>query len=112
MSAASLLSHQSAGSVLSHQSNGSVLSSQSDHALHGRRTRGQVPAGTVAAGVLTVLAAIALHRAHAALTSTPVRPSDGHRPGRQAWQRPCKRWLRAGDPGVVAGLDADHVSGG
>ena len=63
MSAASLLSHQSAGSALSHQSNGSVLSAPADHAFRGRRTHGRVPTGTLSAGVLTVLAAIALHRA-------------------------------------------------
>jgi hypothetical protein len=63
MSAASLLSNQSAGSALSHQSNGSVLSSQADHALCGHRTAGRVAPGTVAAGVLGTLAAIALHRA-------------------------------------------------
>ena len=68
MSAASLLSHQSAGSALSHQSNGSVLSSQANHAFRGRRTRGRLPAGTVAAGVLTVLAAIAVHRARGLTT--------------------------------------------
>ena len=62
MSAASLLSLQSAGSALSHQSNGSVLSSQADHALRGRRTHGRVPAGLVAAGVLSALAATAVHR--------------------------------------------------
>ena len=67
MSAASLLSHQSSGSALSHQSNGSVLSSQADHAFGSRRTRGQVPTGTVTASVLTVLAAIALHRARKGL---------------------------------------------
>jgi hypothetical protein len=64
MSAASLLSNQSAGSVLSHQSNGSVLSSQADHAFRSRRTAGSAPAGTIAAGVLAVLAGIAAHRAH------------------------------------------------
>jgi hypothetical protein len=56
------MSYQSTGSALSHQSNGSILSSQTDHAFRGHRTHGRVPAGTVAAGVLTVLAAIALHR--------------------------------------------------
>jgi len=64
MSAASLLSYQSAGSALSHQSNGSVLSSQANHALRGHRTDGRVLAGVIAAGVLTVLAGIALHRTH------------------------------------------------
>ena len=63
MSAASLMSYQSAGSALSHQSDGSVLSSQAQHAFRGRRTHGSVPAGSVAAAVLTVLAAVALHRA-------------------------------------------------
>jgi hypothetical protein len=62
MSVASLLSYQSAGSALSHQSNGSVLSSQANHALRGRQTGRRVPAGMVAAGVLAVLAGIALHR--------------------------------------------------
>lgn len=63
MSAASFLSYQSMGSALSHQSNGSVLSSQADRALGGRRARGRVPAGAVAAAVLATLGAIALHRA-------------------------------------------------
>jgi hypothetical protein len=60
---ASLLSYQSTGSVLSHQSNGAVLSSQTDHALLGRRTDGSVPPGVVGAAVLSVLVAIAVHRA-------------------------------------------------
>jgi uncharacterized membrane protein (UPF0136 family) len=62
MSAVSLLSSQSAGSALSHQSNGSVLSSQANRALRGRRTDGPMPAGLIAAGVLTLLAAAAAHR--------------------------------------------------
>jgi hypothetical protein len=63
MSVASLLSHRSAGSALSHQSNGSVLSSRACRAFRGRRTVGAVPAGSVAAGVVLVLGAIAAHRA-------------------------------------------------
>jgi hypothetical protein len=63
MSAASLLSYQSSGSVLSHQSTGSVLASQAGRTFGGRRTQGHVPGGTVAAGVLAALPAIALHRA-------------------------------------------------
>ena len=65
MSAPRCCPTRAAGSALSHQSNGSVLSSQSDHALRGRRVLRSVPAGAVAAGVCSVLAAIALHRAPA-----------------------------------------------
>jgi hypothetical protein len=39
-----------------------VLSSRSDHALRGDRTQGGVPAGIIAAGVMAVLAGIAVHR--------------------------------------------------
>jgi len=62
MSTASVLSHQSLGSALSHQSRGSVLASQGDRAYRRCRAHGRVPAGVVAAGVLTVLASAAVHR--------------------------------------------------
>ena len=48
-------------SVLSHQSNGSVLSSQSSRAVRGRRTNGDLPAGSVAAIAAVSVAAVAGH---------------------------------------------------
>jgi hypothetical protein len=71
MSLASVLSHQSRGSALSHQSDGSVLSSQAQREFRGRRSHGRLPSGLVAAGVLTVLAATAVHRARGAAAGAP-----------------------------------------